>query len=350
MGSSGAENDRGSLEPVPAVYDPPPALDRALAALPLVPLARPAPRRIGYLVNYSFHIWYQILMEVMRRRAAQYGAELLIADAHLSVARQIEEAQALLDEVDALVLTPAATSGPEKILKLGEERGIEVVVEANPLEGMKTLVAICDYDAGLALGRWVGENIKGESGRLNLLDVALPTLRPCLLRSEGFIDGLRSVQPDVRLVARVNGEGSPIIARREAARVVAAHPEIDLIFAMDDETAHGAYRGYVDAGGVAEKVAVAAFGLAGDEEKRWLMERGALKVSAAMFPEYVAVRCIDDLMRLVNGESLNRRDQIPTLPMTPELLPRFYPLVEGAWTPDFEAISALPVAHRCARE
>ena len=345
-----SENGREVFEPTPAVYNPPPGLDRALRALPLVPLARPAPRRIGYLVNYSFHIWYQILMEVMRRRAAQYGAELLIADAHLSVARQIEEARALLDEVDGLILTPAATSGPEEILKLAEERGIEVVVEANPLEGMKTLVAICDYDAGVALGRWVGENIRGASGPLNLLDVALPTLRPCLLRSEGFLDGLRSVQPDVRLVARVNGEGSPIVARREAMRIVHEHPEIDLIFAMDDETAHGAYQGYLDAGGDAERVAVAAFGLAGDEEKRWLMERGALKVSAAMFPEYVAVRCVDDLMRLINGELLARRDQIPTLPMTPELLPRFYPLMDGAWTPDFKAISALSVARECARE
>src|SRR5690606_38204910 len=61
-----SENDREVFEPTPAVYNPPPGLDRALRALPPVPLARPAPRRIGYLVNYSFHIWYQILMEVMR--------------------------------------------------------------------------------------------------------------------------------------------------------------------------------------------------------------------------------------------------------------------------------------------
>jgi hypothetical protein len=57
-----------------AVYTPPPGLDAALDYLPLIEVGAGGPKRIGYLTNYSFHIWYQILIEIIRRRAAQYGA------------------------------------------------------------------------------------------------------------------------------------------------------------------------------------------------------------------------------------------------------------------------------------
>lgn len=353
--------DVGAAEPPVAVYTPPAGLDEALAALPLVEVGTRVPRRIGYLVNYSFHIWYQILIEVMTRRAAQYGATFIVRDAALSVDRQIDAAQTLLDEVDGLVITPAATEGPERILSFAAGRRIPVVVEANPLAGMSTLVAICDYDAGAQLGHWVGLHVSsaahaardfGRTGRrpLRVLDVTLPTLRPCLLRSEGFFDGLRAVQPDAQMVARLNGEGNPLVARRETAQVLAAAREVDVIFAMDDETAQGAYRGYCDAGLDPAAVAVAGFGLSGDSEKDWLMARGALKVSAAMFPEYVAVRCIDGLMRLAAGEPVARRDIVPAQPVTADRLARFYPRVHDAWTPDLVAIAALARGGACSRE
>jgi ribose transport system substrate-binding protein len=234
---------------------------------------------------------------------------------------------------------------------MARERGVPLVVEANPVEGMPTLVAICDYDAGYDLGRWVGEHVASPQGQpLRVLDVALPTLRPCLLRSEGFLDGLREIQPDAALVARVNGEGSPVVARREAGKAFAGHGQVDVIFAMDDETGQGAFEAYRDAGLDPDAVTLAGFGLAGDHEKDWLMSGGALKASAAMFPEYVAVRCVDGLMRLASGEPVERRDVIPTVPMTPDLLARFYPKVGGAWTPDFRAIAALPARGACTRE
>jgi ABC-type sugar transport system substrate-binding protein len=335
-----------------AVYAPPPGLDKALAELPLVEVDEAAPKRIGYLVNYSFHIWYQILIEIITRRAAQYGATVVVRDADLSTKRQVEQAKELLDQVDALILTPAATEGVEEIVRMGEERGIPIVVEANPVKGMKTLEAICDYDAGWALGEWVGKHIQKEDGQpLQILDLGLPTLRPCLMRSEGFIEGVRSVQPSAEVIASLNGEGSKIIAKREASKIFAdgaAKP--DVIFAMDDETGQGAYEAYLDARFDPDTVSLAGFGLAGDAEKDWLTRGGALKVSAAMFPEYVAVNCVDAVMRIHKGDQVPVRDVMPTIPMTAEMLPRFYPRIDGAWTPDFKAISAIPVKGSCTRE
>ena len=335
--------------PPVAEYNPPPGLDEAIKAVPLVEAER-TPKKIGYLTNYSFHIWYQIVIELLKRRGAQYGAEIIVKDADLSVENQIKQAREMLEETDALILTPAATEGLEEILQMAEEAGKPVVVEANPVDGMATLIAICDYDAGFDLGVWVGENVKSKDGAtLRILDVGLPTLRPCLLRSEGFADGVRSIQPDAVVVASINGEATPSIARKIALETLRETGDVDVIFAMDDETGQGAYEGYVDAGFDPETVTIAGFGLAGEHEKEWLMRREALKVSAAMFPEYVGLRCIDGAIKLFNGQKVPVRDVIPTIPMTAEMLKKYYSHKDGAWTPDFEAIAAIPAKGDCKR-
>ena len=335
--------------PHAAVYHPPPELNAALEEVALAGASR-IPKRIGYLTNYSFHIWYQIVIEVMKRRGAQYGIEIELEDAELSVENQLRQARELAQYVDVLVLTPANTSGLEEVLQIGREYNVPVVVEANPVEGMSTMVAICDYDAGFDLGTWVGKNVKNADGSpIRILDVGLPWLRPCLLRSEGFIDGVRSLQPNAIVTASINGEATPSIARKIAFDTLKEEGDVDVIFAMDDETAQGAYQGYLDAGFDAGTVTVAGFGLSGEPEKEWLMRREALKVSQAMFPEYVGLRCIDGAVRLFDGQSVPVRDVVPTVSMTPDLLEKYYPKRQGVWTPDFNVIAQLPAKSDCTK-
>ena len=330
-------------------YNPPPKLDEAIHVVPLVEASK-RPKRVGYLTNYSFHIWYQIVIEVMKRRGAQYGIELEIMDAGLSVENQIAQARELARRVDALILTPADTTGLEEVLKIGADAGVPVVIEANPVEGMVTMVAICDYDAGFALGTWVGENVKNTDGSpLRILDVGLPWLRPCLLRSEGFVDGVRSIQPNAIVTASINGEATPSIAQKIAKETLAEKGDVDVIFAMDDETAQGAYQGYLDLGFDASTVTVAGFGLSGEHEKEWLMRREALKVSQGMFPEYVGLKCIDDVVKLYDGQEVPVRDVTPTVSLTADNLERFYPKRDGVWTPDFNAIAAIPKQSDCIK-
>jgi ribose transport system substrate-binding protein len=286
----------------------------------------------------------------MKRRGAQYGIEIEIEDAELSVENQIRQARELAQYVDVLVLTPANTSGLEEVLKIGVDNNVPVVVEANPVEGMLTMVAICDYDAGFDLGTWVGKNVKNADGSpLRILDVGLPWLRPCLLRSEGFVDGVRTLQPDAIVTASINGEATPSIARKIAFDTLNEKGDVDVIFAMDDETAQGAYQGYLDAGFDAGAVTVAGFGLSGEPEKGWLMRREALKVSQAMFPEYVGLLCVDGAVRLFDGQSVPVRDVVPTVSMTPELLEKYYPKRRGVWTPDFNVIAKIPAKSDCTK-
>jgi hypothetical protein len=118
---------------------------------------------------------------------------------------------------------------------------------------------------------------------------------------------------------------------------------------MDDETAQGAYEGYLAAGFDGDAVTVAGFGLSGEHEKEWMMRREALKVSQAMFPEYVGLRCVDGAIKMFDGQEVPERDVAPTVSMTADNLVDFYPKKDGVWTPDFAAISAIETKQKCTK-
>ena len=85
------------------------------------------------------------------------------------------------------------------------------------------------------------------------------------------------------------------MAQREAVTVLQDCRAINVILQW---SAEGGLKGYLQCGLDPKGVVVAGFGLFGDKEKDLLMQGGLLKISAAMFPEYVAIRCVDQLFRL----------------------------------------------------
>ena len=64
----------------------------ALAALAGVAAAQNTPKKIGYVVNYATHEWYQNVIKGMKDRGQQLGIEVEVKDANLDVAKQVSAA------------------------------------------------------------------------------------------------------------------------------------------------------------------------------------------------------------------------------------------------------------------
>jgi len=322
----------------------------AFASAPLVE-APAVPERIGYVVNYAMHEWYQNVMKGMRERVAEYGIQLEIIDANLDMARQIAAAEDLIaKQVDVLIVTPVDQRGAEPILDMAEAAGIPVVIEASAVEGMKTMVAISDYDAGVKVGEWAGEYVQEHlDGRANVLDITLSALRPTVLRSMGFADGIRSVIDDVEIF-QVEGQGLKDEAVRVATDALTADPTINVIFGINDDSALGGLQAYQAAGLDESELLVIGFGLEGVAGKSALLAGGPYKVSAAMFPEYVGLRCIDQAILVYNDMPVKLHEVTPTMAMTADLLPEYYDQVEDDWEPNFAAIATIPTEERPTKE
>jgi ribose transport system substrate-binding protein len=325
-------------------------LENAVRQLPI--LKGTTPQKIGYVVNYSFHVWYQVVTDIIRLRARQYGIkEVLIKDAEQDLSTELRVVDELIAaKVDALIVTPVAAAGTEAIVQKAGDAGIPLVLEANPIPGMTTMIAICDYDAGVKAGRWAGEYaLKKFGGKAKLLDIAYPPLRPCLLRSEGFLDGLRSVIPDAELVSRVNGLVQIDTAEKAAREALGKHFGINIIFGMDDESTHGGLNAVRALGMNEDDIVMIGFGLAGEHDKDKLFEPGPWKASVAMFPEWVGLMCVDQMIKVINGESVPQHEVTPTVTVTRESITGYYEKKDGQWIPRFEAIASVRREETCTR-
>ena len=115
------------------------------------------PKRIGYIVNYGTHEWYQNVIFGLQSRADELGIELEVMDANLDINKQTQQAEDFMTKgVDVLMMTPVNEEGVVPILRKAKADGTPVVLEGNPAKGMTTLFAICDYDAGFKAGDAVG--------------------------------------------------------------------------------------------------------------------------------------------------------------------------------------------------
>ncbi len=309
------------------------------------------PKRVGYVTNYLMHEWYQNVTKGMRERAEMLGIDIEIIDANLDMAREVSAAEDLIAKgVDVLIITPVQTEGVVPILKKAKLEGVPVVIEASAVEGMTTLVAICDYDCGFKGGVETGKYIMDNlGGKARILAIDLPMLRPCILRVDGFYDGIRTIIPGAEMVHRLDGSGLKDIALQVSTDALTADPNVNVIYGCNDDSALGALQAYRAAGLNDRKLIVCGTGGEGNAFIHAMQENGPYKVEAAMFPEKVGFEAVDMAVRLYNGEDVPKHHVTPTLALTPDTWDEYYTLRGEVRTINWDAVNAIPTEDKCAK-
>ena len=129
----------------------------------------------------------------------------------------------------------------------------------------------------MELAHWVGSYAQRHmADEVRALDLTT-TLPNTAARSRGFAEGLRQVLPNGRILLSVDGGGLRDQARQMVIDVLAVHPEINVIFAINDDSAQGALDAYRAAGLDERKLLVVAFGLEGAASRRAAAGRRAVQ-------------------------------------------------------------------------
>src|SRR5262249_51928374 len=155
------------------------------------------------------HEWYHNVINGMQDRAKQLGITLEVKDANLDVNKEVSAAEDFMSEgVDVLVITPVNEDGVVPLVRRAKEAGMPLVMEGNPVKGVASTAAICDYDTGYAAGVAAGDYTKQHFDSVaKVMNAGLPLLSATVLRSHGFMDGLKTVVPGATLVNDIDGGG-----------------------------------------------------------------------------------------------------------------------------------------------
>ena len=304
------------------------------------------PESVGHVTNYLVHEWYQNLTKGEQARADEWGISFSINDATLDLNTSLAAVDDLVAQgVSVLNFTPVNEEASGAKITEVAATGLPIICESSPTAGCTTLVSIDDYAAGFKVGVWAGEYVNENlGGKAVILDVGLPALTTTVARSTGFMDGITSVLGENATLAQsVDGNGLKDVSVTVSADALTAHPDVNVIFGINDDSALGGMQSYEAAGLDMDNLLVVGFGCEGNACKDALTEGGPYKVSAAMFPEYQGRLLIDAGIAAFNGVDLPPHLIAPSTPITADNLADYYTLDGDVYSANFDAIAQISV-------
>ncbi len=242
----------------------------------------------------------------------------------------------LVDRVDVLVATPVDPNFDRSLLDRAATRDIPIIAESGAVAGAWALVAVDNFQAGMALGRWAGtHSAQVFEGRVRALDLGYQ-LENTRARSQGFIAGLREALPAAEIVLSINAQSTRQSAYQVTGDVLDVHRDINVIFAINDATAWGVWQACQERGIAPDAMILLTFGLEGDTLRDALMSGGYCKAGLAMFPEIVGPVCVEAAIDAYRGTSLPAQLVTPHTVLTPETLPQYYTRTTAGWQFNWE--------------
>jgi len=297
---------------------------------------------VGYVVNFMSHEWYQNICNGAKDRAGELGIDLRIADANLDVAKQISAAENFITQkVDVLVLTPVDAKAMGPIVRQAEKAGIPVITESNVVEGAKTYVGISNQTGGRKAGEWFVQYAKEKGIEPKILIVGLPNFEDCRQRVAGFKEALAASGIKYEIKQEVDGQGLKEKALAVSQDALTAHPDVNVIFGINDDSTTGGMAAYKAAGLDESKLTAIGFGFEGAVGQGALLSGGPYKAALAMFPNFVGVGIVDAALAISKGEKLPAHFETPTTVITAANFNTFYTKSGDKNVMNYESIRGL---------
>ncbi len=195
-------------------------------------------KTIGVTLLTRAHVFYKDLEEGLKTEAAKYGYELLITAADFDLGKQSSQIEDFITRrVDAIIVCPVDSRGIGPAIKRANEAKIPVfTADIAAQEGEVVCHIASDNVAG---GRLAGEFLaKALNGKGKIAIIDQPTITSVLDRVQGFREAIAKFS-EMQIVAAVNGEGVRDKALQVAADILQAHPDLNGVFGINDDSALG---------------------------------------------------------------------------------------------------------------
>jgi DeoR/GlpR family transcriptional regulator of sugar metabolism len=210
-------------------------------------------------------------------------------------------------------------------------KNIPFIAESLSIQNEESVVAVDNYQAAMDLGHWAGEYARRHwEGHARILDLTYH-LSNTQTRSRGFAAGVRAVLPDAEVALSLDAQSRYDTAYQLTRDALTVYGDINIIFAINDTIAWGAYNACQDLGINPDGLIVIPFGLEGNTLKNALMECKYCKVGLAMFPEIVALVCIEAAIAAYRRQPLPPQLVTPHIVLTPDTLPQVYAREGSEW-------------------
>jgi DeoR/GlpR family transcriptional regulator of sugar metabolism len=240
-----------------------------------------------------------------------------------------EEIDRDIGDVDAMILSPIEGGGAETLRSLVRRKHLPFLAESTPQAG-GVYLGPDNFAAGRELGTVAAHMLRGKIAEARVLLISLESLPNTRARCDGFLAGF-SEEFGARVTHwRVDGQGSFRSSLRASLDAFQAHPQINVVFGVNDHSILAA----IEASDRLGLDGVFGFSVGGEGTPLFdaLVEHGKLMACSALFPEVVGERGIDVLASALSGAALPDEVETPYAVLTPANMADYYRRDGNGWS------------------
>lgn len=250
------------------------------------------PVNIGLITKQETNPYWITMRTTAEDTAKKAGATLITAtgtgDVDVESQRKALE-DMIAKEVDGILITPADSAALAPDIAAARAKGITVIALDTPMNPIDTTDAYFGTDNQRA-GELVGEYAKAKIGELGKTPrVALLAMgqdvSSSVERTAGFQKGFQ-LTPDA-IAAEVDTKGDRNLAYQLMTTLAADHPDINVVYAVNEPAALGAIDALKEAGANLNEVVVVAVD-GGCEAMKAAVRPGSIDATAMQFPQNMA--------------------------------------------------------------
>lgn len=276
------------------------------------PLAAAASQTLGVVISTLNNPFFVTLKDGAEEKAKELGVELVIYDAQDDSAKMTSSMEDLIQKkVGGILVNPTDADAVVPSILKANAAGIPVfTIDRGATSGeVVTHIASDNVAGGKMAGEFLAEKIGGKGKVVEL--VGIPGTSAARDRGKGFHDAMEGY-PDIEIVASQAADFNRDRGLAVFENILQAQPEIDGVFAHNDEMVLGAIAAAEAAG--RKGIVFVGFDAVGDAVKA--VKDGRLAATVAQQPKEMGLLGVEYAVKYLGGETIPDNVPVPLMLVT----------------------------------
>lgn len=254
--------------------------------------------KIGLVVSTLNNPFFVDLRDGAQAKADELGASLIVLDSQDDAASELSNVEDLITQgVNLIMINPTDSDAVGSAVLAANEAGIPVVTldrSANSGE-VVAHIASDNVAGGIMAGEYIVEQLAGKGSVVEL--EGIPGASAARERGEGFNKAIEGT--DLEVVAKQTANFDRAEGLSVMENILQSQPEINAVFAHNDEMALGALEAIKSSG---RDIIIVGFDATDDAVAA--VEAGTLAATVQQLPKDIGAIGVDTAIKVLKGESV----------------------------------------------
>ena len=254
---------------------------------------------VGFVVSTQTNPFFVTLKEGAEAKAKELGVELIVLDSQDDSTKAASNMEDLITRgVDVIIVNPTDSDAIVPSVEAANEAGIPVITVDRVSNGGEVVssVASDNVAGGKMAGEFIIEKLAGKGKVVELEGIS--GANSAIERGQGFNEAIKG--SGLEVVAKQTADYDRSKGLEVMENILQSQPEIDAVFAHNDEMALGALEAIKAAG--RNNIIVVGFDATDDAVAS--VEAGDLAATIAQQPEIMGQKAIEIAQKVAKGEKV----------------------------------------------